>query len=98
MVFSVTVQPDDSLRRMCKGISRGYPVPKLLALFDAFGSAEETLHANRGEHGDLPRFETDSSLRFFLSALPMLIMARNVANVESGTSLPFAPVTYICVS
>ncbi|MEV0145163.1 MULTISPECIES: alpha/beta hydrolase [unclassified Nonomuraea] len=36
-----------------------------LALFDAFGSAEKTLHANPGNHGDLPWFETDSSLRFF---------------------------------
>ncbi|MGW0194625.1 dienelactone hydrolase family protein [Nonomuraea sp. NPDC003201] len=36
-----------------------------LALFDAFASAEKTLHANPGKHGDLPRFETDSSLRFF---------------------------------
>jgi hypothetical protein len=35
------------------------------ALFDAFGSAEKTLHANPGRHGDLPRFETDDSLRFF---------------------------------
>jgi len=41
------------------------PRAQSLALFDAFGSAEKTLHANRGEHGDLPRFETDSSLRFF---------------------------------
>jgi dienelactone hydrolase len=36
-----------------------------LALFDAIGSAEKTLHANPGGHADLPRFETDSSLRFF---------------------------------
>jgi dienelactone hydrolase len=37
-----------------------------LALFDAFGSAEKTLHANPGGHADLlPSFETDSSLRFF---------------------------------
>ncbi|MEV4572887.1 alpha/beta hydrolase [Nonomuraea jabiensis] len=36
-----------------------------LALFDAFASAEKTLHANPGKHGDLPRFEIDSSLRFF---------------------------------
>jgi hypothetical protein len=31
----------------------------------AAGSAEKTLHANPGKHGDLPRFETDYSLRFF---------------------------------
>jgi len=36
-----------------------------LALFDALGSAEKTLHANPGDHGDLPEFELDSSLRFF---------------------------------
>jgi dienelactone hydrolase len=36
-----------------------------LALFDALGSAEKTLHANPGRHGDLPPHETDSSLRFF---------------------------------
>ncbi|HUN30436.1 MAG TPA: alpha/beta hydrolase [Trebonia sp.] len=36
-----------------------------LALFDALGSAEKTLHANPGGHGDLPDRETDSSARFF---------------------------------
>jgi dienelactone hydrolase len=36
-----------------------------LALFEALGSAEKTLHANPGKHDDLPSFETDSSLRFF---------------------------------
>jgi len=36
-----------------------------LALFDAFASAEKTLHANPGKHGDLPVFELDSALRFF---------------------------------
>ncbi|MFE2109499.1 dienelactone hydrolase family protein [Kitasatospora sp. NPDC059463] len=35
-----------------------------LALFEAFGSAEKTLHANPGRHGDLPAFEADSALRF----------------------------------
>jgi dienelactone hydrolase len=41
------------------------PRAQSLALFDAIGSAEKTLHANPGMHGDLPRFETDDSLRFF---------------------------------
>jgi dienelactone hydrolase len=41
------------------------PRAQCLALFDAFGSAEKTLHANPGKHADLPSFETDSSLRFF---------------------------------
>jgi dienelactone hydrolase len=36
-----------------------------LALFDALGSAEKTLHANPGKHGEMPAFEMDSSLRFF---------------------------------
>lgn len=36
-----------------------------LALFDAIGSAEKTLHANPGRHGEVPAFETDSSERFF---------------------------------
>ena len=36
-----------------------------LALFDAFGSAEKTLHANPGRHGDVPAFELDSTERFF---------------------------------
>lgn len=36
-----------------------------MALFDLFGSAEKTLHANPGKHGDLPVFELDSALRFF---------------------------------
>jgi hypothetical protein len=36
-----------------------------LALFDAFGSAEKTLHANPGRHAEVPVFEVDSSQRFF---------------------------------
>jgi dienelactone hydrolase len=36
-----------------------------LALFDALAPAEKTLHANPGRHGEIPGFETDSSLRFF---------------------------------
>jgi hypothetical protein len=36
-----------------------------LALFGAFGSAEKTLHANPGRHGEVPAFEHDSSERFF---------------------------------
>ncbi|MDR6976448.1 cephalosporin-C deacetylase-like acetyl esterase [Streptomyces sp. 3330] len=35
-----------------------------LALFDAFASAEKTLHANAGAHAGLPRFEADSAARF----------------------------------
>lgn len=36
-----------------------------LALFDAFASPEKTLHANPGRHMDVPRFEVESSVRFF---------------------------------
>ena len=40
-----------------------------LALYDAFGSADKSLHANPGKHGDLPAFEFDSALRFFVRHL-----------------------------
>ncbi|HEY3504143.1 MAG TPA: alpha/beta hydrolase [Actinocatenispora sp.] len=40
-----------------------------LALFDAFGSTEKTLHANTGRHKQLPRFEADSAVRFFVRHL-----------------------------
>jgi dienelactone hydrolase len=36
-----------------------------LALFGAIGSAEKTLHANPGRHGQVPLFEVESSERFF---------------------------------
>lgn len=36
-----------------------------LALFDALGSAEKTLHANPGKHAEIPLFELDSAVRFF---------------------------------
>ncbi|MGH3375638.1 MAG: dienelactone hydrolase family protein [Actinoallomurus sp.] len=41
------------------------PQDQGLALFDALGSAEKTLHANPGKHGDVPSYEVDSSLQFF---------------------------------
>ncbi|MFC8435837.1 dienelactone hydrolase family protein [Streptomyces sp. NPDC057253] len=41
------------------------PREQSLALFDALGSADKTLHANPGKHGDLPWFEPEDSLRFF---------------------------------
>ena len=49
------VQWDDQMVRRDQG----------LALFDALASAQKTLHANPGKHGDVPSFEVDSSLRFF---------------------------------
>ncbi|MGW5349550.1 dienelactone hydrolase family protein [Streptomyces sp. NPDC004031] len=36
-----------------------------LALFDAIGSREKTLHANTGRHKEVPRFEADSAVAFF---------------------------------
>jgi dienelactone hydrolase len=41
------------------------PRAQCLALFDALASAEKTLHANPGKHGEVPAFEMDSTLRFF---------------------------------
>src|ERR1022692_2187562 len=41
------------------------PRAQSLALFDALSSAEKTLHANPGKHGEVPAFELDSTLRFF---------------------------------
>jgi dienelactone hydrolase len=36
-----------------------------LALFDAFGSREKTLHANMGGHTGVPQFEGDAGNQFF---------------------------------
>jgi len=41
------------------------PRAQSLALFDALGSAEKTLHANPGRHDEVPAFELDSAVRFF---------------------------------
>jgi fermentation-respiration switch protein FrsA (DUF1100 family) len=41
------------------------PRAQSLALFDALASAEKTLHANPGKHGEIPAHEMDSTLRFF---------------------------------
>ncbi|SEO82712.1 alpha/beta hydrolase [Trujillonella endophytica] len=38
---------------------------RALELFDAFGSAEKTLHANTGGHTGVPAFEGDDGNRFF---------------------------------
>ncbi|MCO5967415.1 dienelactone hydrolase family protein [Actinoallomurus soli] len=44
---------------------RMVPRDQSLALFDALASAEKTLHANPGGHGEVPSFELEDSLRFF---------------------------------
>jgi len=41
------------------------PRAQSLALFDALASAEKTLHANRGQHMEVPAFEVDATVRFF---------------------------------
>ena len=41
------------------------PRDRSLAVFEALGSTQKTLHANPGKHGDLPRSETEDALRFF---------------------------------
>jgi hypothetical protein len=38
---------------------------RALDLFDAFGSAQKTLHANMGGHTGVPQFEGDAANRFF---------------------------------
>jgi dienelactone hydrolase len=40
-----------------------------VALFDAFGSKEKTLHAYSGRHYPVPEYERDSSARFFVRHL-----------------------------
>lgn len=39
------------------------------ALYEALGSPEKTLHAHPGEHADLPPWEVDEALSFFLRNL-----------------------------
>ncbi|MGV1035893.1 MAG: alpha/beta hydrolase [Candidatus Nanopelagicales bacterium] len=46
-----------------------------LALFDAFGSKEKTLHANPGGHRDVPAFERDSATRFLVRHLGGLALS-----------------------
>lgn len=45
------------------------PRDQALALFDALASADKTLHANPGGHGEIPAHETDDALRFFAQHL-----------------------------
>jgi hypothetical protein len=55
VIGQVLLQWDDELVARADG----------LALFDAFGSACKTLHANPGRHGEVPLSELDSTERFF---------------------------------
>jgi dienelactone hydrolase len=45
------------------------PRESSLALFDAFASTEKSLHANAGAHKEVPRFEVESMVRFFIRHL-----------------------------
>ncbi|MGW9170805.1 dienelactone hydrolase family protein [Streptomyces decoyicus] len=45
------------------------PRAQSLALFDALASTEKTLHANPGKHGEIPSFQLDNTLRFFVRHL-----------------------------
>jgi dienelactone hydrolase len=45
------------------------PRARALALFDSFRSDQKSLHANAGKHAAVPRFEVDSSVRFFVRHL-----------------------------
>ncbi|GAA1841760.1 hypothetical protein GCM10009836_21460 [Pseudonocardia ailaonensis] len=57
-----------------------------LALFDAFGSAEKSLHANSGRHKEVPRFEADSAVRFFARHLPVRpLSSAGPATVPQGS-------------
>jgi dienelactone hydrolase len=47
-----------------------------LALFDAFASAEKTLHANAGSMKQLPRFEAECAAAFFARHLGRTAMSR----------------------
>jgi hypothetical protein len=47
-----------------------------LALFDAFGSTEKTMHLNPGGHLGIPIFERDSWERFYLRHLVDRTVAR----------------------
>ena len=49
------LQSDDELMQRDQG----------LALWDALGSRDKTLHLNPGGHIDVPRFERDAAERFF---------------------------------
>ena len=52
-----------------------------LALFDAFGSREKSLHANPGRHGDVPMFEVELTAVLRPAPPPR----RRVAALRPGT-------------
>jgi hypothetical protein len=56
---------------LCARLARSELVERQsgLALFDAFAATEKTSNANSGTHHEVPRFEIDSSARFFVRHL-----------------------------
>ena len=58
------------------------PRDEALALFDAFASTEKTLHANPGLHGQVPRFEVESTVRFFARHLKGLRELRELRELR----------------
>ncbi len=61
------------------------PREQSAALFDAFGSADKTLHANPGRHGDrLPEHELDSAVRFFTRHLTAPVTGVAEASPPTG--------------
>lgn len=60
-----------------------------VALFDAFASAEKTLHANPGRHNETPSFELESSQRFFARHLLTPVVSAE-ASQASWAHLVFA--------
>lgn len=61
------------------------PREQSVALFDAFGSADKTLHANPGRHGDrLPEHELDSAVRFFTRHLTAPVTGVAEASPPTG--------------
>jgi pimeloyl-ACP methyl ester carboxylesterase len=54
-----------------------------IALFDAFGSKEKSMHINPGGHMDIPQFEGDSWERFFLRHLGSMESAARPAELQT---------------
>lgn len=60
----------------------GNPRQRAFDLFDAFSSAEKTLHANRGGHLGTPAFELEDTCRF---------LARHLRGPEAAGPAPASP-------
>ncbi|MEV1118106.1 alpha/beta hydrolase [Actinosynnema sp. NPDC049800] len=64
-VFEEARQISIPLQVLLQWDDEGNDRQQALDLFDAFGSAEKTLHANMGGHTGVPGFEGDDGNRFF---------------------------------